>query len=192
MMFGQSDALCHVSTTAQIVSLSLAIRSQIDANLLPMDWALKTPICASNGCLTLRRRFSDEVEDVVLSKWPSNKAKTCLNGVFTSRDGYPRVISILQWVDVKRSRATTRIERCTLRPARRPRLKLRFQYDDHRYRPTHRIVAKTIESRIDSDNRDDRSWSRVYTSRTTSRRVGARWWSRLPADISFGVELAGL
>ena len=99
MMFRQSDTLCCVSTTAQNVNLSASIRFQNAANLLPTDWALKTPILVDHGSVTLRANISDEVV-LVTRKRPSGKATTCLSGMFTSRDGVCRVTSF------KRSRGS--------------------------------------------------------------------------------------
>ena len=44
MRLGQSAESCHVSTIAQMDSSSVAILSQMDANLLPIECALKTAI----------------------------------------------------------------------------------------------------------------------------------------------------
>ena len=49
MMLWQSAESCHVSTMAQKHGFSTVIMSKMAANLLPIDWALKTATLADVG-----------------------------------------------------------------------------------------------------------------------------------------------
>ena len=60
MRFGQSNRSCHVSTTAQNVSLSVVIRSQIYACLLSIARALNTLTLTGAGSSVLRIRINGD------------------------------------------------------------------------------------------------------------------------------------
>ena len=60
MRLGQSAESCHVSTIAQMDSSSVAILSQMDANLLSIECALKTAIVVGVEGTTNRIRTKDD------------------------------------------------------------------------------------------------------------------------------------